>query len=161
MNSYSAPSRLRVLSSYGLAIILVSLALFVSLALQHTFGNPFWFFFSVAVILSRWFGRAGAGWLAVVYSTLAVMYYFTPPLHTFGVTPSDLPFFLTFAGCQVGVAQLISWRKRAEDTLRRARDELETRVAERTVELKNANERLGSEVYGRIGSVRVGIRAGR
>ena len=142
MNSYSAPSGLRILSSYGLAIVLVSLALFVSLALQHTFGNPFWFFFSVAVILSTWFGRAGPGWLAVVYSTLAVMYYFTPPLHSFGVTPSDLPFFLTFVGCQVGVAQLISWRKRVEDTLRRARDELETRVAERTVELKNVNDAL-------------------
>ncbi len=142
MNRYSAPSRLRVLSSYGLAVVLVSLALFVSLTLQDLFGNPFWFFFSVAVILSTWYGRAGAGWLAVVYSTLAVMYYFTPPLHSIGVTPSDLPFFLTFVGCEVGAAQLISWRRRADDSLRRARDELETRVAERTVELKNANEAL-------------------
>ena len=142
MNRYSAPSRLRVMSSYGLAVVLVSLALFVSLTLQDSFGNPFWFFFSVAVILSTWYGRAGAGWLAVVYSTLAVMYYFTPPLHSFGVTPSDLPFFLTFVGCEVGAAQLISWRRRADDSLRRARDELETRVAERTVELKNANEAL-------------------
>lgn len=142
MKSYSAPSRLRVLSTYALAIILVSLALFVSLALQHTFGNPFWFFFSVAVILSTWYGRAGAGWLAVVYSTLAVMYYFTPPLHSFGVTPSDLPFFLTFVGCEVGVAQLISWRKRTEDSVRQARDELEVRVAERTAELKDANDAL-------------------
>src|SRR5271168_1096481 len=142
MKTYSAPSRLRVLSTYALAIILVSLALFVSLALQHTFGNPFWFFFSVAVILSTWYGRAGAGWLAVVYSTLAVMYYFTPPLHSFGVTPSDLPFFLTFVGCEEGVAQLISWRKRTEDSVRQARDELEVRVAERTAELKDANDAL-------------------
>ena len=148
MNSYSPPSSLRVLSSYGLAIILASLALFVSLALQHTFGNPFWFFFSVAVILSTWFGRAGAGWLAVVYSTLAVMYYFTPPFHSFAVTTSDLPFFLTFVACEVGVAQLISWRKRAEDSLRRTRDELETRVAERTVELKSANEALVRQMAG-------------
>jgi hypothetical protein len=33
-------------------ISLVFLALLVSLALQYSFGNPFWFFFSVAVILS-------------------------------------------------------------------------------------------------------------
>jgi C4-dicarboxylate-specific signal transduction histidine kinase len=131
-----------VLASYGLAIVLVSVALFVSLALQYSLGNPFWFFFSAAVILSTWFGRMGAGWLAVVYSTLAVMYYFTPPLHSFAVSASELPLFLAFVVCEVGVTQLISWRKRTEDTLRRSRDELEARVAERTAELRNANDTL-------------------
>ena len=127
---------------YGLAIALVSFALGVSLALQHSFGNPFWFFFSVAVILSTWFGRAGAGWLAVAFSTLAVMYYFTPPLRSFVVAPSELPFFLTFVACEVGVTQLIAWRKRVDEALRQARDELEARVAERTSELKDANDAL-------------------
>jgi C4-dicarboxylate-specific signal transduction histidine kinase len=127
---------------YSLAVVLVSLALAVSLALQTSLGNPFWFFFSVAVILSTWFGRAGAGWLAVAYSTLAVMYYFTPPLRSFAVAPSELPFFLTFVGCEVGVTRLIAWRRRVDDALRQARDELEARVAERTAELKNANDAL-------------------
>ncbi len=127
---------------YGLALALVSLALAVSLALQHSFGNPFWFFFSVAVILSTWFGRAGAGWLAVACSTLAVMYYFTPPLRSFVVAPSELPFFLTFVACEVGVTQFIAWRKRVDEALRQARDELEARVAERTSELKDANDAL-------------------
>jgi C4-dicarboxylate-specific signal transduction histidine kinase len=141
-NSSSPPTKLQVLASYGLAIVLVSVALFVSLALQYSLGNPFWFFFSAAVILSTWFGRMGAGWLAVVYSTLAVMYYFTPPLHSFAVSASELPLFLAFVVCEVGVTQLISWRKRTEDTLRRSRDELEARVAERTAELRNANDTL-------------------
>jgi C4-dicarboxylate-specific signal transduction histidine kinase len=141
-NNSSPPTKLQVLASYGLAIVLVSVALFVSLALQYSLGNPFWFFFSAAVILSTWFGRMGAGWLAVVYSTLAVMYYFTPPLHSFAVSASELPLFLAFVVCEVGVTQLISWRKRTEDTLRRSRDELEARVAERTAELRNANDTL-------------------
>ncbi len=138
----SMPSTLAVLSGYGLAIALVALALFASLALQASYGNPFWFFFSGAVVLSTWFGRAGAGWLAVVCSALAVMYYFTPPIHSFAVTTSDLPFFLIFVACEVGVTRLIEWRKSTEEALLRARDELEVRVTERTAELKTANEAL-------------------
>ena len=121
---------------YGLAIGLVFLALLASMGLQDSIGNPFWFFFSAAVILSTWLGGTGPGWLAVICSTLAVMYYFTPPLHSFAVTPRELPYFVTFVACEIGVTQLISWRRRTEDSLRQARDELEVRVAERTAELK-------------------------
>jgi C4-dicarboxylate-specific signal transduction histidine kinase len=142
MDATDVPSRIDALARYALAIILVALALLVSLALQHSFGNPFWFFFSVAVILATWFGRTGPGWLSVVCSTLAVMYYFTPPIGSFAVSPRDLPYFVTFVACEVGAAQLISWRRRADDSMRQARDELEARVAERTVELKNANDAL-------------------
>jgi C4-dicarboxylate-specific signal transduction histidine kinase len=37
---------------------------------------------------------------------------------------------------------LIAWRKRVDEALRQARDELEARVAERTSELKDANDAL-------------------
>jgi len=131
-----------ILFRYGLAIGLIFLALLVSLALQNSFGNPFWFFFSAAVILSTWFGGTGPGWLAVICSTLAVMYYFTPPLRSLAVSPRDLPYFVTFVACEIGVTRLIFWRRRTEDSLRQARDELELRVAERTAELKNANDAL-------------------
>jgi C4-dicarboxylate-specific signal transduction histidine kinase len=58
------------------------------------------------------------------------------------VNPGDLPFFLTFVACEVGVTHLISWRRKSEDALRHARDELEIRVAERTSALKNANDAM-------------------
>ena len=138
----AARSGAPALARYALAIILVALALLISLALRHSFGNPFWFFFSVAVILSTWLGRTGPGWFSVGCSTLAVMYYFTPPVHRFAVTSSDLPYFFTFVACEVGATQLISWRRRSDDALRQARDELEARVKERTLELKNANDAL-------------------
>lgn len=127
---------------YALAIILVGLALLASLAFENSIGNPFWFFFSVAVILSTWFGGTGPGRFAVILSTLAVMYYFTPPLGSFSVKLSDLPYFVTFVACEIAVTQLISWRRRAEDSLRQARDELEVRVVERTMELQRAVKKL-------------------
>ena len=78
-SAYAAPSKLRPLSRYALAIALVLMALWLSLVLQVPFGNPFWFFFAIAVIASTWFGGRGPGWVAVGLSTLAVLYYFIPP----------------------------------------------------------------------------------
>jgi len=130
------------LSRYGLAIIFVSAALVLSLVLEVPFGNPFWFFFPVAVIASTWFGGRRSGWLAVGLSTAVVLYYFIPPLRSFAVKPRDVPFFLTFVACEAIANWLISWQRETEDSLRRARDELEIRVAERTTELKNANDAL-------------------
>ena len=140
--TYAPPSQLRTLSRYALAIAFVSTALLLSLALEVSFGNPFWFFFPVAVIASTWLCGKGPGWVAVGFSTLAVLYYFIPPFRSWEVKPRDIPFFLTFAACQLIATWLISWRKETEDKLRRARDQLEVSVAERTLELKNANEAL-------------------
>jgi C4-dicarboxylate-specific signal transduction histidine kinase len=140
--AHAAQSKLPVPARYGLAIALAATALLLSLVLRVPFGNPFWFFFSVAVIATTWFAGRGPGWLAVGLSTLAVLYYFIPPIESFAIKPPDVPFFLTFVACELVASWIISWQRQSEDSLRRARDELEVRVAERTSELKNANDAL-------------------
>jgi K+-sensing histidine kinase KdpD len=86
------PSNFRAAWRYALAIRFVAAALFLSLALQVPFGNPFWLFFPIAVIMGTWYGGRGPGWVAVALSTLAVLYYFIPPLRSFAIKPRDIPF---------------------------------------------------------------------
>ena len=137
--------KLSAILRYGSAVSFVAAALCLSLALRASFGNPAWFFFPAAVIATTWIGGRVAGGVAVLLSTLAVQYYFIPPVG-FRINEHDLPYFLVFIVCEVLANWIISWRKEAEDAIREARDLLEVRVAERTAELKDANEALRNQM---------------
>src|ERR1700735_4286459 len=99
--SCAKPRQFSSLLRYALAIALVAAALFLSLALQLTFGSPFWLLFPVAVIGSTWFGGRGPGGVAVGLSTLAVLYYFIPPIRSFAIKLRDIPFLLIFIACEL------------------------------------------------------------
>src|ERR1700728_1690055 len=143
---HALPAKSPALLRYAFAIALVSIALLLSLALQVRFDNPFWFFFAIAVIAATWFGGRGPGWVAVGISTVVVLYFFIPPYRVWSVNLGDISFFLTFVACQVVANWLISWRRETEDSLRRARDELEVKVGQRTAELHDANESLLEQI---------------
>ena len=115
----------------GIAIVFVAIALWLSLALEISFGNPFWLFFAVAVIASTWFCGKPPGWLATALSMVVVQYYFIPPLRSFAITLHDLPFSLTFLVCQIFATWLVSKRKQTEDSLSQTNTALVDQMAER------------------------------
>ncbi|HEX4229473.1 MAG TPA: ATP-binding protein [Bryobacteraceae bacterium] len=130
----------------GLGIVLVAAALGVTLLLRGIVSTSGYVFFYTAVVVTTWFGGKWSGSLAVILSTVAVDYFFTAPLHTFGIDRQSIPVFIEFAASAAVVGWFSSWRKRAEAELKYARDELQMRVEERTAELKRTNERLLAEI---------------
>jgi K+-sensing histidine kinase KdpD len=117
---------------YGIGIALVAVALQLSLVFESLFEKTFFgFFFPVAVIATTWFCGTRPGWLATALSMVVVQYYFIPPLRCFAIKLHDLPFSLTFFGCQVFAIWLVTKRKRTEDSLRQANAALVEEMAER------------------------------
>jgi K+-sensing histidine kinase KdpD len=125
---------------YGLACVSVAGALLVTLLSRpNELVTPVFF---LAIMLSAWFGGIGPGLLAALLATLAIAYYFLPPLYSLQFDPANVPHLLVFFLSAVLVSSWSAARKRAETLLRRARDEQEATVQERTADLNQANETL-------------------
>src|SRR5215212_4496235 len=135
---------LRTVWRYGLAVLTVGTALLITRSLQHyTDITPL---FYAAIVISAWFGGMGPGLLAVVLAELAIDYYLVEPLYTLGLGPKPISFLVVFGFLAVLTSWMSSERRRAEEGLRQARDELEMRVQERTKELRQANETLREHI---------------
>ena len=131
---------LRTLWRYGLAVITVAAALIITRSFeQYTEIAPL---FYAAIVVTAWFGGMGPGLLATALATVAIDYYFTPPLYTLGLGTKHISSLIVFGFLAVLISWLSTKRKQAEEGLREARDELEVRVQERTKELRQANESL-------------------
>src|SRR5215216_4760536 len=128
----------RTVGRYGLAVITVAAALFITRSFENY--TEITTLFYAAIVVSAWFGGMGPGLLAVALATVAIDYYFTPPLYTLGLGPKHISSLAVFGFLAVLTSWLSTKRRQAEEGLRQARDELETRVQERTKELRQANE---------------------
>jgi PAS domain S-box-containing protein len=133
-----------VFGRYALALVSVAVALTVTVVM-HAEGLVTPLFF-LAIIVSAWFGGMRPGLLAALISTLCVDYFFLTPAYTIKFDPAHIPQLLVFFISAVLVSSWSAVRRRAEILLRRARDEQEAKVQERTAVLKQANEKLQAEI---------------
>jgi K+-sensing histidine kinase KdpD len=134
----------RPIIEYGLrpcaiASSFVLVATLWTFPLQRFIAYPFVFLFFGAIMGSAWFGGLTAGFVAVVLSSFLIDYFFVPPLYSISVAKESQSFFAAFIACAIAITVVSSARKRAENAVRNARDQLEAKVQERTAELQRSN----------------------
>src|SRR5690242_1222044 len=132
----------RFSAAYGAAVLFVAVSFVLTFLLQRFFPYPFLFFFFGGVIASAWFGGAGPGFVSVVLSTVVVDYFFVPPFNSFSVSSSAEAYFGAFVVCALIATWVSSSKKKTEQELLQARDELEQRVSERTAALMKTQGEL-------------------
>ena len=117
---------------YGLAIVALAVALGLALLAQlqgiHNLEFPL---FLIAIAVTVWYAGTAPGVLAVVLSSTIFNYFFTEPLYSFYIAPADRVDFIASVLFAVMIGWFSSRRRRIEEELRQARDELET-AAQRT-----------------------------
>ena len=128
----------------GLAVLSVAVAVLLTSLLEHLIATIPLFY--AAVIVSSWYGGRWSGLLSVLLATLAVDYYFVPPSHRFTLSIATIPYLGSFALLALIVSFLSTARYHAEESLRRAHDEMETKVRDRTADLRQINEKLHAEI---------------
>ena len=129
---------------YGIALVLVTAALFASLGMQRIFAfpYPFLFLFFGAVMVSAWFGGMGAGLFAVLLSTVVVDYFFVPPFYSWQISTTAETYFVAFVVCALVASWISSVKKRSEEALQEARNQLEIKVSERSAALMQTQAEL-------------------
>ena len=122
---------------FGVAVLSVTVAVIVALWLRPTVlaGAQL---LLVAVLITGWVAGLRPALAAWILATLAVAYYFTPPFDSLQIDSGEMPRLLIFTLLAAFLATLSAARRRAEDALTTAREQLEARVRERTLELERA-----------------------
>jgi PAS domain S-box-containing protein len=133
------PARITVIRYVG-ALSAVAVGVLLASWLQSLLDAPV--VLLMAILVAAWFSGFWPALLASVLATLALDYFFTPPLYTLALEIAHIPHLVVFtliAGIFVSISAA---RRGAEQSLRQARDELDAKVRERTADLTQANQRF-------------------
>lgn len=129
---------------YGFSLVGVGLALALALAAQYYgFRDVALPLFTLAIAIVTWYAGVGPSVLTVLLTTLSFDYFFVPPVYSLDVDIEDLPYFVIFVVWAVVVASFAAVRRRIEENLSRAREDL----AHRAAELEATNKELESFTY--------------
>ena len=127
---------------FAIAVFFVLLALLWTFAFQHIFAYPFVFLFFGAVMCSAWFGGFISGIISAGLSTVLVEFFYIPPLYSLSIAKEYRSYVSAFIVCSLAITGVSAARKRSESAIRSSRDELESRVQERTLELQQSNAEI-------------------
>jgi signal transduction histidine kinase len=132
---------------YGFSVVSVAIALGVAFALQHyQFRDAELPVLTVAIAFTTWYAGVGPSVLAVLLSSACFDYFFTEPLYSLNISTGDLPYFFIFVAWAAIVASFSAVRRRIEDSLRQARDNLHVELEQRRHredEIRKLNQELG------------------
>ena len=137
---------------YGLAIVAAAAALLLRQLLTPLLreSNPYHTIWA-AVVFSAWYCGLGPSLITTVLSLVGTWYWFLPPAGSFELKDSKTAIsgmigFVFFSGLIIALGESnrrsLAKRLLAEERLRKAHDELERKVIERTADLNTANESL-------------------
>jgi signal transduction histidine kinase len=132
---------------YGFSVVSVAIALGVALALRYyQFREVELPVLALAIALTTWYAGVGPSVVAILSCTACFAYFFAEPIYSFEISPRDLPYFLVFVAWAALVASFSAVRRRIEDSLRQARDNLLVEVEQRRQredEIRKLNQELG------------------
>ena len=138
----SSPTAMPAILRYGIAALSVAIAIGLGFFLLQHFEaklTPF----LLAVAATVWYAGTGPGVLAIVLSVLSLNYFFLRPGFSFSpISTADLVYLTFCIFCALAVGWVSAVRRRAEQELRQAREELEAKVAERTADLARSERYL-------------------
>ncbi|MEX2188283.1 MAG: histidine kinase dimerization/phosphoacceptor domain -containing protein [Pirellulales bacterium] len=132
-----------------LAYLVSTVAVVVAVLVEHWIppleSTPIVLFFA-AVTLAAWFGGKGPAVLAIVLSSVIVDFFLVTPRFSVLASVADVVRLAVFVGVALSICYLQENYRRASVLLHDANDELESRVAERTADLADANRSLRHEI---------------